>query len=144
MRAAMVFLAMLLSSQLAAADGSVVTVRNLAQPGAFAIDNRGDEAVDLATEVIVEREIDGRWTQANIRFLDLTESCAEPLPACRQLAAGASLTPLPWNGYTCSGQCQRSCRSNRYAGPGTFRIVVHRCDRKERYLSSGFTMPPRQ
>jgi hypothetical protein len=140
-RLGILFLAAAIATAAYAQTNGVV-VRNLATPGALAVENHGSE-ISLSREVLVERKLDGAWIKANVLF-ELAEKCGagEEPPACVDLSAKGSLTPVPWNGYTCSGQCPRSCRSNHYAPPGEFRFVVQTCDRKQRYRGEAFVMPP--
>jgi hypothetical protein len=141
MRLRFLFLAVAASAA-GLAQTSGVEVRNLTPPGAVVVENHGP-AIRLSREVLVERKLDGKWIQANV-FFELAEKCGagqEP-PVCVDLPARGSLTPVPWNGYSCSGQCPRSCRSNHYAPPGEFRFVAQTCDRKQRYRGEAFTMPP--
>ena len=123
-------------------QGAGITVRNLDPPEAVVVENDGP-ALSLSSKLAVERKSDGRWITANV-FFELTERCGAgqaPLD-CVVIASGGSIKPVPWNGYTCTGQCPRPCRSNHYAGPGEFRFVVYTCDRKHRYVGAAFTMPP--
>lgn len=119
-----------------------ITVRNLDTPGAIVVENNG-LPLSLSSRLAVERKREGRWITANV-FFELTERCGAglALPDCVEIASGGSIKPVPWNGYTCSGQCPRPCRSNHYAGPGEFRFVVYTCDRKHRFVGPAFTLPP--
>jgi len=71
----------------------------------------------------------------------LVESCDGAAPArCVDLAAGGALRPVPFQGFDCAAQCNRSCRANTWVGPGTFRFVVSTCD-GARAASPTFTLP---
>ena len=120
---------------------ATVEVRNLDVPGAAAIENHGP-SVALARKVLVERKRGTEWIESPV-FFNLVEHCgAAKTPVCPELASGATLKPVRWDGYTCSGQCPRSCRSNHYAGPGVFRFVVFSCDRSQRFTGPEFALPP--
>ncbi len=123
------------------AEVTTVTVRNLAKPGAFELDNPGP-GVDLASRLAVEREVNGRWT-AEVTDLTLIEKCGQPPPAaCLHLPHGATLHPVPWNGLTCGSQCPATCRANIYLGPGRFRFVVSSCGGTQKFPGPAFEMPP--
>jgi hypothetical protein len=118
-----------------------VVVRNLEKPGAVIVENHGPPIV-LASKVLVERKRGAEWIEAPVSF-DLVQSCAAgKVPDSVDLPSGATLRPVPWTGYTCSGQCPRSCRSNHYSGPGTFRFVILRSDHGERFAGPEFALPP--
>jgi hypothetical protein len=124
-------------------DSSRVAVRNLEQPGSLAIENHGPQ-LELAYRVLIERKRGTEWIKTPVTF-ELVEHCAEvprTPPACLGLGSGVTLKPASWNGYSCSGQCPRSCRSNHYTGPGVFRFVVFSCDHSERFTGPEFSFPP--
>jgi len=74
--------------------------------------------------------------------LILAEACpAGDPPKCIERAAGSKLRPAPWNGYSCSGQCNVHCKKNVYLGSGPFRLTVLSCDRKARFHSATFHLP---
>jgi len=120
---------------------SGVVVRNLEKPGAAIVENHGPPVL-AASKILVERKHGSEWIASPVLF-DLVSSCsAEAVPDSIDLPSGAMVKPVPWNGYTCSGQCPRSCRSNHYAGPGIFRFVVFRADHSERFTGPEFVLPP--
>lgn len=130
----------LVVSPFAQCQTATVEVRNLDEPGAVVIENHGP-SIALARKVLVERKQGTEWIESPV-FFNLVEHCGTAkAPACPELASGATLKPVRWNGYTCSGQCPRSCRSNHYAGPGVFRFVVFSCDRSQRFVSQEFALP---
>src|ERR1051325_11137105 len=90
-----------------------IVIRNTGLPGSVEIENTGP-AISLAGRVLMERLREGTWITANVTF-DLVQKCSDSIPECITLDAGQKFTPIAWNGYTCSGQCIRSCRSNHYA-----------------------------
>ncbi len=122
-------------------DASSVEVRNLEKPGAVVIENHGGPA-RLSRKILIERKRGSDWIESPAWF-EAVEQCVAPQPAdrCVVLDANTKIEPVPWNGLTCSGQCPRSCRSNHYTGPGTFRFVVLSCDHKERFAGPEFSIP---
>jgi hypothetical protein len=101
-------------------------IRNLAQPGAFAIgaSPSGDSFAKLGR---IEQQTAAGWKPV-FREFRLVEDCdAVATQACVSLAPGAVLKPVPWTGYTCEGQCPRPCKRNIYRPPGTFRLVLPLC-----------------
>lgn len=122
---------------------ATVEVRNLDEPGVVVIENHGPP-VALARKVMVERKRGTEWIESPV-FFNLVEHCGSAkTPVCPELASGATLKPVRWDGYTCSGQCPKSCRSNHYAGPGVFRFVVFSCDRSQRFIGPEFALPPQK
>jgi hypothetical protein len=119
-----------------------VVVRNLEHPGAVTIENHGG-SVKLSRKVVIERKRGAEWIESPASF-EIVEHCGVPTPpaSCVDLNSNATVEPVPWTGYTCSGQCPRSCRSNHYAGPGIFRFVVLSCDHNERFTGPEFSLPP--
>lgn len=102
-------------------------IRNLAQPGAFAID-ASPSGASFVRQGRIEQQTARGWEPVFEEFR-LVEDCGAvaTLPACVALAPGASLRPVPWTGYTCRGQCPRPCKGNVYRPPGTFRLVLPLC-----------------
>ncbi|HSQ65906.1 MAG TPA: hypothetical protein VLM85_21945, partial [Polyangiaceae bacterium] len=68
------------------------------------------------------------------------ETCAEDKP-CVDVAPGHPFVPVPWSGFDCSAQCNKSCRENSFEGPGTFRLVVHACDDDAIAAGPAFELP---
>lgn len=108
--------------------------------GRFYVENRGVAAVSLSSTVLVERGDGTHWLPTNVRFVALTERCGDPVPPCVEVAPGRTFNAVPWDGHTCSGQCQRTCRSNHPVAPGFYRFVLSTCSGRERYVSNGFSM----
>ena len=102
-------------------------IRNLAQPGAFAIE-ASPSGASFIKQGRIEQQTARGWEPVFEEFR-LVEDCGAvaTLPACVTLAPGASLRPVPWTGYTCRGQCPRPCKGNVYRPPGTFRLVLPVC-----------------
>ncbi|MFL5060247.1 MAG: hypothetical protein ACJ8DQ_09200 [Xanthobacteraceae bacterium] len=111
----------------AALQAAAAEIRNLAQPGAFAID-ASPSGASFAKQGRIEQQTARGWEPVFEEFR-LVEDCGAvaTLPACVTLAPGASLRPVPWTGYTCRGQCPRPCKGNVYRPPGTFRLVLPLC-----------------
>jgi hypothetical protein len=117
-----------------------VQVNNLALPGAFEI-QVGKEPISLATQAYIEKQSESEWVTATAHMA-LVEECKTASPSsCIDLAAGARLRPVRWVGYSCSGQCDRSCKKNLYLGPGVFRLAILSCDKKTRYWGAPFQLP---
>lgn len=127
------------SSDATGGPSESVVVR-AANGGRFNVENRGVTAVSLSSTVSVEREDGTHWLPTNVRFVALTERCGDPVPPCVELAPGTVFSAVPWDGHVCSGQCQRTCRSNHPVAPGIYRVVLSACSGQERYASNGFSM----
>jgi len=124
-----------------AGDKVAIGIKTLAAPGAFELRNEGSAEVSLLRSLAVEKKSGEKWEPAPVT-LQLIESCAEkPASECITLAPRAVFRPVPWNGYSCGGQCPEPCRANVYLGPGTFRVVATTCDRKHHFPSPAFTLP---
>lgn len=122
------------------ARADAIEIRNL-QPGAFAIET--SSGVSLKTQARIEKLTGQGWESVFDQFW-LVEDCGvvARLPACVTLGPGAVLRPVAWNGYSCSGQCERSCKKNVDRLPGTFRLVVTLCNGEE-LTSAPFSMGTR-
>jgi hypothetical protein len=117
-----------------------VIIRNLQPPGAFEIENTGEE-IDLAWPVGVQQQTAAGWEDRVVQDLRLIESC-EPPPGtpCRRLSKGGKIRPIPWPGFSHTGQCEKSARANLYLGPGTFRFVVASCDGAHKFYGEPFVL----
>lgn len=109
----------------AAASDASAQVRNLDRPGAFAIEG----GLSLRSRGAIEQQTKAGWRPVFEEFY-LTEDCAAVarLPACVTIKPGEMLRPVRWTGFTCQGQCPRSCKKNIYRPPGTFRLTLTVCD----------------
>jgi len=112
----------------AALEAAIAQVRNLAQPGAFAIESSSPSGALFEKQGRIEQQTAAGWETVFDEFY-LVKNCGAvaTLPACVTLTPGAALRPVPWNGYTCYGQCPRPCKGNVYRPPGTFRLVLTAC-----------------
>jgi hypothetical protein len=126
----------------AGAQTAAAEIRNLPQPGAFAID-ASPSGASFAKQGRIEQQTPRGWEPVFEEFR-LIEDCGAvaTLPACVTLVPGASLRPVPWTGYTCRGQCPRPCKGNVYRPPGTFRLVLPLCGGGE-VTGPPFHMGPR-
>lgn len=116
-----------------------VVVKNLSQPGAVSVTNHGPDLA-LRRAVLVEKHESGSWaaTDADVRLIT---SCDEVEKGkSRVLKQGETLLVKSWNGWSCNGQCPRSCRANLYLGPGEFRFVVLSEDGKKRFEGAAFSL----
>ena len=111
----------------AGASSASAQVRNLETPGAFAIE--GGAGLSLRSRAAIEQQTKTGWRPVFEEFY-LTQDCAAVarLPACVTLKSGETLRPVRWTGFTCQGQCPRSCKKNIYRPPGTFRLTLTTCD----------------
>lgn len=141
MIAAFAVIAMTLSHAVCEAAGA--EVRNLKQPGAFAI-AASSSGASFEKQGRIEQQTAAGWRTVFDEF-SLVEHCdaVATLPACVTLPPGTVLQPVPWNGYTCNGQCPRSCKKNIYRPPGTFRLVLTSCGSGARVTGAPFFMGPR-
>jgi len=130
-------------SLLAISEAAAAQIRNLAQPGAFAIE-ASPSGASFEKQGRIEQQTAAGWETVFDEFY-LLEDCGTvaTLPACVTLAPGAVLRPVPWNGYTCYGQCSRPCKGNVYRPPGTFRLVLTACGGGAQVMGTPFFMRPR-
>ena len=123
-----------------AASPPRVEVRNLAAAGAFEIQVTGSP-VSLATQAHMEKETADGWVTVATNLF-LVEQCTKIAPPkCISVRSEAPLRPVPWTGYSCSGQCNHQCKKIVYLGPGNFRLTVFSCDRRESFLGAPFRLP---
>ena len=128
------------------ARAAEVMVRNLPTVGALAVDT-GGSAVTLRDRVVVEQlwpdvkepAVGGAWHKTEAR-VELVAQCGGGDTDCKTLRANNTLTLVPWNGFSCDGQCPHACRANIDLEPGIFRFVVESCDGKKRYEGAPFQL----
>lgn len=131
----------------AAPSAPALTLTNL-ETGAFEIGNPGRDAREVAVTAALQRREGDSWADvpgldANLGYR-LVETCPAPEaapPACVRLGAGAVLRPVPWQGLSCSAQCNGTCRANAWLGPGTFRLAVRSCDGGAVTVGPPFELP---
>lgn len=122
--------------------GGELVLTTPAGPGSLTIVNRSVTPVEIALPIAVETRGATGWSAIATEF-NAVASCRVPAATGPVLlAAGATLTVVRWQGYSCSGQCEESCRANIPAGPGPFRFVVSRAPGGVRVIGPTFTMPP--
>jgi hypothetical protein len=115
-------------------------LRNLPQPGAFEID-ASPSGASIERQGRIEQRTSSGWETAFGEYY-LVNTCngIATAPACIALAPGAVLRPVPWNGYTCDGQCPRACKGNAYRPPGDFRLVLTQCGGGAELFGAPFSM----
>jgi hypothetical protein len=123
-------------------EGSVVpkiVLRNLSAPGAFSVTNNGPD-IELQRRVVVEKMEPAGWraTYADVRLIATCEE--KETGTTRLMKHGETLVVKSWNGWSCNGQCPRSCRANIFLGPGQFRFVVVSGNSTQRFEGEAFTL----
>ena len=107
-------------------------------PGSLRLVNRDGRPVGIGAVQVQWRD-GGTWTRVTTEF-NAVAACGRR--AALEIAPGASLDVVPWRGFSCSGQCNRTCRANIYFGGSTvFRFVVTTAPLGEQVASPTFTMP---
>ena len=118
---------------------SGIVITNLPSPGTFSIRASG-APLQLSNKAFIEIQRSRRWVRTADVSLD--EHCgASPAPQCMSLKAGATIRPVRWDGFLCSGQCGQSCKANPYAGPGVARLTVISCTQAVQYHGPPFILP---
>jgi|GEM_PF-2735478 len=121
--------------------GSIVEVKNGPTPGSVEI--RANEAVDLAPELMVERQLDDGALMLleglDVDSMKLVTFCGQPVGACVRVDE-RGLRPVPWTGMSSCSQCTNRCDWNFPLG-GRFRFVVTTCDGKQRFAGPFFELP---
>jgi hypothetical protein len=111
------------------------------QTGGLRIINRGAASVGLLRAITVQKKERTTWVPITTEFNAVSACAATSTPDKVTIAGGATLTVVPWKGYSCSGQCVAACRANIYYGPGTFRYVVTRSPGMQTDTGPEFTLP---
>jgi hypothetical protein len=124
-----------------AGGGAAVEIRN--GPTFGALELRAHGTVELASELIVERQRDD-GTFERVPYLDrdairLVASCDQRPGTCVTIDE-RGLRPVSWSGMSCSSQCNGSCDRNVPLF-GRFRFVVTSCDGRTRYEGKIFERP---
>ena len=105
------------------------------------VHNGAKSAVSVHSAMMVEQAVSAaKWERLAVQNLLLRSSCDAPKPEMISIAAGASLTALPWTGRHCASQCAESCRAEVQYPPGQYRYVVKTAQGVE-LTSSGFALP---
>ncbi len=101
------------------------------------VENRGQEPVELATGLTLERrEGDAFAAVDGIEGLALRYDCESETPECITLVPGAALHPPAWSGDIGHAQCE--CERCTAAPEGTYRFVVQTCGGGHRVESPEF------
>ena len=129
-----------------AASMTDLAVRSGPKPGALTVLNGSVRVHRLWTAVSVEgRAADGRWkalsTEMNLVRACDADGAVRPLRPVTPLPPPPAHTPPPWQGTSCSGQCNRHCRIDFPWGPGPFRFKVMDADSGLPIYSAPFRMP---
>ena len=90
------------------------------------LENGTDSAIELETELVVERIGDAGWEEIFTSGLRVRASCDATVAKCITLAPHASLRPPPWLGMEGDAQC--ACKDCATARPGRYRFLARRCD----------------
>jgi hypothetical protein len=102
------------------------------------VENRGAEAVELSTGLVLERQDGTAWTTVDgIQGLALRFDCTQPVPECITLIPGAALHPPPWTGDIGDAQC--ACERCVDAPAGSYRFILSTCTGGHRVESPAFT-----
>jgi hypothetical protein len=124
-------------------DTAKLSLTTSGAPGSLVITNHGSAEIQLIRAIKIEHKTGDRWQPVEAEF-KLVADCAE-VPAkadkCVRLASQASLTVVPWTGFSCSGQCNRSCRANVKYPAGRYRFVVASCSDGVAHTSDPFELP---
>jgi hypothetical protein len=119
-----------------------VAVCNLPDAGSFRVRNDSKSALGLLAHIDVEVEDESHVWHASDALVYLDPACHAEPPAerCVTLGAGATLSPQPWTGLTCSGQCRPACAGDHYLRGMSLRFVVSTCDGVDRYAGPAFRL----
>ncbi len=131
-------------SSTAAAQEASLRLEPTARPGGLHIVNSGARPVAIRSAIAVEQQGPTGWVALTTEFNTVTRcmaaDAAQPDRPV-EIAAGAALDIVPWQGFSCSGQCTLSCRANIYYGAGPFRFVATTIPDRQRVVSPPFGMP---
>lgn len=121
-----------------------VVLESTGVTGGLRIVNTSAAPITIARAIEVEAYWGGSWKTQRTEFNAVAICRSGTTAATVQLSPGQVLTVVPWRGYSCSGQCQGSCRHNIYVGGGDapFRFVVTQIPGGRR-VGPVFTMPRR-
>lgn len=105
-------------------------------------DDPGDFPARLRPEVVVEREVGGRWQRVSTAGLLLRARCEDAATDCVTIEADDELSIVPWSGMLGDAQCE--CTRCAPAPAGRYRFVVSTCEACQsphRFESAPFTLP---
>ena len=110
-------------------------------PGGLRIINDGAGAVTIQMAIAVQKQEASGWVPIVTEFNAIAR-CDPPGPGTTvAIAPATALAVQGWRGFSCSGQCNFTCRANIYYGPGTFRFVVTVLPASDRIASAAFVLP---
>jgi hypothetical protein len=110
-------------------------------PGGLRLVNPGSTPVTIEATIAVERLWEQAWIPVVTEFHAVSRCNGLNTPAQSEIAPATKLEVVPWQGFSCSGQCNKICDKNVYNGPGTFRFVVTTVPAGERLVSPAFVLP---
>jgi hypothetical protein len=110
-------------------------------PGGLRLVNPGSAPVTIEATIAVERLWEQAWIPVVTEFYAVSRCDGLNTPAQLEIAPATKLEVVPWQGFSCSGQCNKICDKNVYKGPGTFRFVVTTVPVGERLVSPAFALP---
>ena len=95
------------------------------QSGSLTVYNKSDAAIEVERKLGIERKASDHWTPIVVDF-ELISNCAEAKQTTERVSipVHGSIKVVSWTGYSCSGQCTRSCRANIDYSPGAYRFVA--------------------
>jgi len=119
-----------------------MTLSTYGPPGMLVIANHGDAEIQLMSAIQIEQKAGDQWRPIDAEF-KMVADCADAakVTKCVRLGSGASIIVVRWTGFSCSGQCNQSCRANTKCPPGTYRFVVTSCADNATYPSDPFVLP---
>jgi hypothetical protein len=113
------------------------------ETGGLRLVNSGSEPLMIRSAIAVEKEEGHDWVSIATEYHAVAQCGPRSAVAPVDIAPGATLTVVPWRGFSCSGQCDAVCRANVYYGPGAFRFIVATLPGGQRFTSPKFLLPPR-
>lgn len=100
----------------------------------------GDFDAHLGREVVVEREVNGRWQRVSVAGFSLRERCDATAPECVSVPARGALLVAPWTGMQGDGQCVCTRCAPAPAGRYRFAVTSCRCQHPRTTHSEAFTL----
>jgi|HubBroStandDraft_1064217.scaffolds.fasta_scaffold196546_2 hypothetical protein len=113
------------------------------ETGGLRLVNSGAEPLMIRSAIAVEKEEGHDWVTIATEYRAVAQCGRQSSVDPVEIAPGATLTIVPWRGFSCSGQCDAVCRANVYYGPGAFRFIVTTLPGGQRSTSPTFLLPPR-
>lgn len=110
-------------------------------PGGLTIANTSSGPLIIERAIAVQQRTNAGWRPIITEFNAVSECRPEPSTAPVRLEPAARIAIAPWQGYSCSGQCEATCRGNISYAPGTYRFVVKVLPDRIDVVSSSFDLP---